>query len=530
MHLLAFGNLFCYQPVGQIHKTFVTLTILILSIHFCPIQAFGYQRSLSQHQRTTNWLPVSTPEEQGMNSESLIKMFDYIEKNRVNIHNITIIRNDHIVLNADFYPYRQAVVHDVASVTKSITSTLIGIAIDKGFIPNVDTPVLKFFPEVNSAPVNERLQRLTIRHLLTMTSGFCRSFGDGERQLDVMRRADDTAAFILQQAIATEPGQEFAYCSMGTHLLSIIITRATGRNALQFARHYLFGPLGIRKVIWPADLQGNSNGWGDFFICPSDLAKIGYLYLRNGDWNGKQLLSKDWIKQATTRYVRVSEDEEYGYLWWFPGELAGLYEARGRGDQRLVVWPEKNLVVVMLGSGFEPGEVGSFIVNALKSQQTLSPNRIAYEKLQRKILAAMKVLPPDVIKPLSDKARTISGKTFLFEPNEMGLKSFQLNFNNKDIAVLTLSLAVKVSQEFGVRRSLIGLNGRYSISPSSRFNLPLAAKGSWYGDNIFELIYYEFAGNHLWNITMEFEGDEVRWHLMDRAGWVNTSIKAQVKK
>jgi CubicO group peptidase (beta-lactamase class C family) len=453
-------------------------------------------------------------------------MMDYVRAHNENVHHVNILRNSETVFSADFYPYSGGVLHDVASVTKSITSTLIGMAIDRGLIAGADVPVLSFFPDVSIAHPDVRKQELTIRELLTMTSGFCDDFSAGEAQLEAMRRDADAVHFMLNQPLVSEPGERFAYCSGASQLLSAILTRATGMNALTFAEAHLFGPLGIQEVIWPADPQGNNNGWGDLFIRPEDLAKIGQLFLERGTWAGQRLLSEAWVTEATSEHIRVADDEGYGFSWWRPDGLAGLYEGRGRGGQRLVVWPEKRIVVVMIGSGFDPGAVGRFIVEAVQSDEPLRPNPEAHQRLREKVSAASLPPPPKPVGPLPAIASVISDRQFRFEPNEIGLTSFRLGFPGGSEALLTLSLAIVRSQEFGDRVSPVGLDGRYRISPTSRFGLPLAARGEWTGNETFHLVYDEFANNHMYDITIRFSESRAVWHMTERSGLFDITLEA----
>ncbi|HEX9970824.1 MAG TPA: serine hydrolase, partial [bacterium] len=320
-----------------------------------------------------NW-QVSTPEEQGIDSDQLAKVFDFVKENDVNIHSLILVRNGYLVLEAYFYPNSKGVVHDVASVTKSITSILVGIAVDGGFIKNVQQTVLDFFPDRKIADLDDRKKRLTIEHLLTMQTGLCRNFEDGERQLDAMRETNDWVQFMLDQPMLTEPGTEFAYCTGGTQLLSAIITQATGMNELDFARKYLFEPLGIHEVIWPTDPQGNNTGGFDLHMHSLDMAKIGHLLLNNGIWNGRQILFKKWIEQSTKVQVTLDDGERYGYLFWSPNENPDLIEGRGRGGQRLVFSWQRDIILVFTGSGFDPGEIGAILLPALRSNKPLPEN------------------------------------------------------------------------------------------------------------------------------------------------------------
>ncbi|MFB3906253.1 MAG: serine hydrolase domain-containing protein [Acidobacteriota bacterium] len=368
---------------------------------------------------------TSSPEAQGIDSGQLALIFDAVKSKRISIHSIIVIRNGYLVLEAYFYPFTKGTVHDLASVTKSVTSTLTGIAIDKGYIKGVDQRVLDFFPNRSSPRMDKRWNRLTVRHLLTMTSGFCEDFRSGEQQLAKMRLTTDWVQFLLDSPFVSDPGERFAYCSCASNLLSAVLTRATGMNALAFANQYLYGPLGIREVIWPEDPQGNSTGWGDSYLLPVDMAKLGYLFLQQGVWNGKQVLSSGWVYETTRPQVRVSDQEDYGYKWWLLKEMPGGFEAHGRGGQRVVVLPSKQTVIVLTGIGhFEPGDVGAMLLPTIRPDEPLPENPAANRLLSEKMQDAARASQKQLIPPLPE-LQFIDGKVGVRMTDE-GVGEFDL--------------------------------------------------------------------------------------------------------
>jgi len=472
---------------------------------------------------TEGWL-TSTPEQQGMDSRQLVNAFNFIQKNKLHIHSMLIIRNGYAVVEAYFYPYTHSTVHNIASVTKSITSVLVGIALDKGYIKDVKKPFMDYFRDRSVANLDVNKENVTIENLLTMSTGFCRDSHEGEVQLGRMSASEDWVQFILDLPMVTEPGQDFAYFSGGCQLISAIITQTTGMNELDFAREHLFQPLGIHDVIWPTDPQGNNTGWGDLFMHPLDMAKIGYLLLNEGRWEDKQVLSSEWVKQSTHQHAAIPNGQGYGYLWWVSGELSGLYEARGRGGQSIAIWPEKDLIVVFTGGGFESREVGSFIVNAIQSDQPLQENIEVYRRLKNKIEAAAKQPIPKPVSPLPSTARKISGKTFIFEPNAIGLRSFSLSFEDEAEALFKQDINGRVIE------ARIGLDGVYRISNSSRFGLPAALKGFWATENEFVLVFYEAANNFLYRTVVHFENDTASCRIVEKSGLVDLTLKAKIKQ
>src|SRR5690349_21552842 len=182
---------------------------------------------------------AATPEDVGIDSEPLIEIFDFARERQIPVHSIQIVRRGRLVLDAYFYPYDGRTRHDVASVTKSITSTLLGLAIERGFIRVVQQPVLDFFPERTIAGLDARKRKQTLEHLLTMQSGWDCGFEPNEARLFEMRRRPDWIQFVLDLPMVAEPGMRWAYCSGNCHVLSGILTQTTGTNALGFARREL---------------------------------------------------------------------------------------------------------------------------------------------------------------------------------------------------------------------------------------------------------------------------------------------------
>lgn len=487
-----------------------SLRQLALCLFFTPSVLVG-QESVWP---TRGWLR-STPEAQGLDSRQLIAIFDTVKQRNISIHSLLVVRNGRLVLDTTFSPYIAGTVHDLASVTKSITSTLIGIAIDKGYITSVDARVLDFFPERRFANVDSRKRALTLRHLLTMTSGLCSDFSTGEAQNENVRRSNDWVQTILDAPLVSDPGTRFAYCSAASNLLSAILTRATGMSAEEFAKRHLLVPLGITTYVWPGDGHGISNGWGDCFLLPHDMAKLGYLFLNNGAWDGKQVVSTAWVREATRTHVQTGTDETYGYKWWIIPSL-GLYEGRGRGGQRITILPAKNLVVVMNGTGnFEPGDIGALLLPALKSDEPLPGNPDAYRELQRKVVEAARLPDSRQASSIPETARKISAKTFVCSPNTIGLQTLQFEFTGNDSGALRYTYYDPLNHEHGDYKLTFGLDGVYRISDGSRFHLPVAARGSWKNNTDFELELHMTGNNHLYRMHLHFVGIQLRLHMTD---------------
>jgi len=315
-------------------------------------QAIATQQPITPQDSNTYWPTqgwrTSTPEEQGMDSMILAAMMEAIQHENYEIDSVIVIRNGYLVVDATVYPFDQDTKHIIHSCTKSIVSLLIGIAIDRGYIEDLQTPVLDFFPGRTVDNMDANKEKMTLENLLTMTSGFkCRdSYIYRWSGLNKMRESKDWIQFMLDLPMVETPGTTFEYCNGSSFLLSAIIAETTGISALEFAKKYLFGPLGITDVIWPTNHQGINIGWGELRMLPQDLAKIGYLYLWGGQWDGEQIVPSSWVEDSTRKHISATLEDGYGYQWWV--DDSGIYMALGYGGQFVFVVPEKDMVVVFM--------------------------------------------------------------------------------------------------------------------------------------------------------------------------------------
>ena len=475
--------------------------------------------SNSQSQKEQTSIKNEYPENYGFDSEILSQLIKGIKDEELNVNSVLIQRNNTTVLDANFYPQKAEYLHDVASITKSITSLLVGIAIDKGYITNVDNKVYDFFPEKASLFDTDYKKEITIEHLLTMTSGICSDFSQGENMRENIKSSDSPLLEILASNLSNKPGEQFVYCSAGVQLLSIIIEKTSGMTMEKLAEKYLLKPLKIEDYKFGTDLNGFTNASGDVYLTAIDLAKIGQLVLNKGSFNGKQIVSKKWIEQSTTTKARRSSEESYGYLWWLREDLGGLIEAQGRGGQRLIILPQKQIVIVMYGTGFEPGLVGKYIVNALKSDTIIKSNDKGYQLLKEELAKAEKPSIEDGNAYISPLAKELCSKTYTFENNDIGFTHFELCAQEPNTAYVLLGLNIKKSNEVGDRKVPIGMKGTYKISNQTRFETPMAAKAKWIDNNTIIIDYNEFSNAHKYIMTINFDGDNATFEINDEADY-----------
>jgi CubicO group peptidase (beta-lactamase class C family) len=425
-----------------------------------------------------------------------------------------VIRNGRVVTDATFYPYDGATVHDVASVTKSVMTTLIGIAAGQGKL-NLDDPMVSFFPERTIANLDEAKEAITVRHLTGMASGLdCVRDGAPGASNPQMQSSPDFVQFALDRPVAWEPGSQFVYCSPAIHLLSPILKQATGMPALDFARQYLFEPLGIRDAQWEQDPQGYYDGWGDLSLHPRDMAKIGYLFLNKGRWDGEQIVPEEWVEEATVAQTPVAADEDpYGYGWWVNSDIEGSYRADGRGGQYVIVLPEWDMLVVTTGGGFSIDQIGEYLLASIVDLENPLPANPEGEARLADALSAVAQPPTaEPVAPLPEIARAVSGRTYILEPNVVGLDSFACSFEEPAEA----SCAVGVGGQAPLAWA-VGLDGVYRFSPGLD-GRPLGARGAWVDEDTFMMESNGITTNDQFTLSFTFAGDKVEVQFQEKYG------------
>jgi CubicO group peptidase (beta-lactamase class C family) len=271
------------------------------------------------------------------------------------IHSLLLVAGGELVFEEYFHGYRRDDVHRLASVTKSVSSLLVGAAVDADLITGVDTPVLDFFPDLRT-PVDERWHDLTLHHLLSMTMGL--DWGG----TDPHGTGPDFFQAILDRPVVREPGTHWAYQSANVDLLAGVLKQATGLHADRFAEKHLLGPLGITAYDWSYKAtDGYRLMDGSLALRPRDMAKLGMLLRDEGRWRDVQVISADWIRRSIARHADTDGPERYGYLWWL-GEFPGgegpqpVVFANGHGSQFIAWLPKHDLIVVVTGGNEDNGK------------------------------------------------------------------------------------------------------------------------------------------------------------------------------
>ena len=467
----------------------------------------------SSHSWPVESLRVSTPEEQGMDSGTLLEMFSRIQSSQDDFHSLLIIKNGYLVTEAYWAPYNRNTPHNVKSASKSIMSALTGIALKQKYLKSLEQKVAEFFPEYVDEP---QKKDISLRDMLTMTAGLDWMEDSGPSPYDLGN--------WKRLPMKDKPGTRFEYNTMLTHMMSAIVTKVSGTNTRDFADEYLFQPLGITDYQWTKGEDGYYHGGSDIFLTPRDMAKFGYLYLNNGLWKGKQIVPEKWVRESTAKAVTIPSELlyatglNYGYWWWLPPKG---YMAWGAGGQYIIVRPDLNLVVVITANGRDKinlykGFMESFlennIIHAIKGSRPLPPNPKACVGLSALV---RKLEYPDArpIPSLPTTASKVSKRNYILEANDLGFKSFILAFKNKDESLWQLQMDKETV------RYRVGLDGRYRISRID-FSMgvnpdgeQIACKGYWRGDDTFHIEYHIIGDPSKQIVEIIFAGDSAKVHI-----------------
>lgn len=296
----------------------------------------------------TKWR-TSTPAEQGLDIAFLDNADKRIQDNYPNIYSLLVVKNGFLVYEKYYQGMNENDANPVYSVTKSVMSALTGIAINDGLLKGVDQKVSDIVPNYFTNVDDKRKKDITVKNVLTMQGGL-ESVDDNFYSFYISR---DYFNYTVKKTMIYDPGTSFTYNTGLTQFLSAIIEETSKMSTYEYAQKKLFKPLGIEGVNWHCDLEGHYSGGFGLSLTPRDMAKFGYLYLKNGVWDGVQIIPQQWIKESTSKQVSVDSDSAYGYLFWLKevkakdGKVLEAYAAAGSGGQYIVVVPQLDIVTVI---------------------------------------------------------------------------------------------------------------------------------------------------------------------------------------
>jgi CubicO group peptidase (beta-lactamase class C family) len=350
-------------------KIILFLTV-VLSAYF---SASAYQYAVPE--KTNDGWEIASLDDEKLDAGLFKEMFERIgDKSYENVHSVLLVKNDKLVVEeyfsgqnsaGQFQMFTRDTLNEMKSATKSVNSILVGIAIDRHLIHGIDEKVSSFFPEYSDIFTNKEKDVIRLKDLLSMTAGlswdeWTHPYTDPRNDATMMASKADFSRYVLERPVAMPPGTKFVYNSGISLMLGEIVRKVSKLPADKFAERYLFSPLGITNYYWQKAPNGVVNTLGGLWLRPRDMAKIGQLFLNGGRWNGKQIVSEEWVKESTKQQVGAGQlpawfsADGYGYQWWLGsfqvrGQTFESYSARGQGGQFIIIFPALQTVAVFTG-------------------------------------------------------------------------------------------------------------------------------------------------------------------------------------
>jgi CubicO group peptidase (beta-lactamase class C family) len=455
-------------------------------------------------------LPRRSPEAQGVPSAAILSFLDAADRID-SMNSFMLLRHGQVIAEGWWAPYDAGSPHSLYSLSKSFTSTAVGLAIAEGKL-SLDDEVLKFFPDEAPAEPSRNLKAMRVRDLLRMNTG---------HQSEPPRTtAKSWAKSFLAHPVPFKPGTHFLYNTSATYMLSAIVQKVTGQTLLDYLRPRLFEPLGIDKPTWEASPQGISAGGYGLSIRTEDIAKFGQLYLQKGKWHGKQIVPASWIEAATALQTCNGSspssdwDQGYGYQFWRCRH--GAYRGDGAFGQYCIILPQQDAVVAITSGVKDMQAVLNLVWEKLLpalSPAPLATDEPAQERLRQR-LKGLTLRPQDG--PAAEPALTAWGRKYEFPTNGQKLESILLEGGAKDGA------AMLVARFQGTEQRLVCGHAAWQKGRGAWGRLPsqpVAGSGAWTGDDTFtaKLCFYETP--FIFTVRLKFSGDEVRCEVESNVGF-----------
>ena len=445
-------------------------------------------------------LPRSTPEKQGISSAALLDFIKAADTNLDAVHSFMLVRHGHVIAEGWWNPYAAQTPHQMFSLSKSFTSTAVGLAISEGKL-NLFDPVIKFFPDDVPTNASDNLKAMRIRDLLTMSTG--------QLPTNVQQFSFDSKEVLTKQFLAEpvdmKPGTLWFYNTPASYMLSAIVQKVEGQNLLDYLTPRLFAPLGIENPTWEMSAQGIAIGGYGLSLKTEDVAKFGLLYLNHGQWNGKQLVPASWVAAATSRQASNGSDPDsdwdqgYGYQFWRARH--NIFRGDGAFGQFCIVIPEQDAVVAMTCGTRSMASVMNLVWDKILPafQPKPLPADAENDKKLASALAGLKLHTPVQASNL-DASRFaalagLSGKRFAFGTNDLRIESVGLDFMNINSGETLLLKCDGAEQKIACGNG-VWIKGRihyvYDLKRPAQ-DQPIAASGAWTANGVYtvKIAFYE---------------------------------------
>jgi hypothetical protein len=399
--------------------------------------------------------------------------------------------------------------HDVKSVSKSIISSIVGIALRENIIESLDEKVMDILPEYFQMETDTLKKEISLAHLLSMSSGL-----DLDENGPIMREImseDDWIKAVFERPMLASPGEQFSYSTLLTHTMSLILKKSSGRDLLEIGNKYLFEPLGVKQVHWEKGPKGYIFGGDKLWLTPRAMAKFGYLYLNKGKWENYQIVPKKWVEESTSNYFTNFSDSTYtgyGYWWWLrEGES---YHARGFGGQIISVYPSEAMVVVFTGAdNYTWNELtDDYIIPAVNTAGPLPPNPAAEERINN-LIRELIFPESQTPQPLQETARKLSGKKYILQKNDLDFSEITLMFDETNVC----NMLVKYGED--TLHLAVGLDNVYRITKKVKWGMKpdnniLALKGRWVDEGKFIIDFHELGEPFYFDVVLEFNKENLK--------------------
>lgn len=451
-------------------------------------------------------LKRSTPEKQGMDSKAILDFIHEIESSNLEMHSFMIVRHGYVVSEAWWKPYRKDEPHMLNSLSKSFTSTAIGLAVEEGLF-TLDDQVISFFEEYLPDKVNKHMQQMTIRHLLTMNTGHDKDFIMGL----FMGGEKDWVKCFFQEEVIHEPGTHFVYNNMATYMLSAIIQKVSQLTLLDYLKPRLFEPLGI-TCYWASCPKGINFGAFGLSLITEAIAKFGQLYLQNGLWEGKQIIPAHWANEATTFQVKTDRDGDgdwsqgYGYQFWRCRHNA--YRGDGAFGQYCIVIPNQDAVIAITSGVDNMQAVLDAVWKHLLTgmgNEPIEDNR-AHMALQDKINTLAYTVKGDTTSPWIN---TISGNTYKLESNDFGIESVTFTFEEDSIELKINAGDKQFIVPVGISDWIDG-----TVDGDFGSNEKIRSMARWQQPHVLKILYRFVEASFSFEYITYFEEDSITVEFM----------------
>lgn len=446
----------------------------------------------------------STPEEQGIASAAILKFVERVDRDIHELHSFMLVRHGKVVAEGWWEPYAPEKPHMLFSLSKSFTSTAIGMAVAEGRL-SVEDPVLSFFPDETPPRVSKNLAAMRVRDLLTMTTGHAKD----ATQRTISQKEGNWVKGFLELPVRYRPGTHFVYNSTATYMLSAIIQKLTGMTLLDYLTPRLFEPLGIENPTWETCPKGiNVGGWG-LVIRTEDIACFGQMYLQHGEWNGRQILSPEWVAQATSRQVPngdqppIDWSQGYGYQFWRC--RYNIYRGDGAFGQYCIVMPEQDAVLAITSGVRDMQAVLNVVWEELlpaMGTDALPAKPEMHKKLGDR-LSCLELKPPGG-KNTTPTAGKVTGKTYLFKRNPLGIKDLRMDFGPQHCLFEITGGRGKISLDCGYGKWLPGAGPILEREIQSTLT-----GGAWITADTFQAVVRLINTPFVQTITCKFLGENL---------------------